>query len=513
MGAIRGGSGRRSVLEFEGELRLLEMIASGVALDDVLCALRRFVEARWGEACRCRVLLASQLALHAGRLETRAGRSCASVHSTCGELLGSVVVSHHTTPQPVSRQRDLLRKIVHIARIAIERARSDAALRRSEWFLAEAQRLSSTGSFSWRIPGDEIYWSDQLYRLFDFEPGGVVTLERICDRTHPDDRDMMAKMMDKARKDGDDLEFGHRIVMADKTVRHLHLVARGLRDGRGGVEFLGAVQDVTQRRTSEEALGRARAELAHVARVASLGALTASISHEVNQPLCGVVTNAGLSLRLLDRDPADVSGARDAIRRALDDGARATQVILRLRALFRRRDVELEPVDLNDAASEVVSLSQLELQRKRVTVEMLFAGCLPMVTGDRIQLQQVIPNLLMNAADSMASIEDRPRVVRIETGVADDAQVELRVRDSGPGLDPEVRSRMFEAFYSTKAGGMGIGLFISRSIVEGHRGRLHVAANQGPGVTFSFRLPQASVGRFVGRVQRRQDSSHNFAAA
>jgi len=282
-------------------------------------------------------------------------------------------------------------------------------LRRSEAFLAEAQRLSATGSFSWRVATDEITGSAQLYRIFEFDQGLPVTLELIASRVYVDDRPLLKSMIDWARSSGGDFEHEHRLLMRDHSVKYVQMVAHGARDQDGRLEYIGAVQDVTPRRLWEEALAKVRSELAHMARVTSLGVLTASIAHEVNQPLSGIITNASTCLRMLATDPPNLDGARETARRAIRDGNRASEVITRLRALFGKRDTTTESVDLNDCAREVIALSLSELQKCRVILRPELADGLPPVTGDRVQLQQVILNLLRNASDAMSGVDDRPR--------------------------------------------------------------------------------------------------------
>ena len=241
---------------------------------------------------------------------------------------------------------------------------------------------------------------------------------------------------------------------------------------------------------AEEALNRARSDLAHVARVTTLSALTASIAHEVNQPLSGIITNASTCLRMLDADPPNVDGARETARRTIRDGNRASDVIARLRALFSKREFTLESLDLNEATREVIALSLSELQRNRVVLQSELADDLPHVTGDRIQLQQVILNLLRNASDAMADVHDRPRQLLIKTEREDGDRVRVTVRDAGVGVDPQSMDKLFDAFYTTKSDGMGIGLSVSRSIIERHHGRLWAEPNDGPGATFSFSIPR-----------------------
>jgi PAS domain S-box-containing protein len=370
-----------------------------------------------------------------------------------------------------------------------ERKESEKELRRSQAFLAEAQRLSATGSFSWRVATDEIMWSEQLYRIFEFDQQLPVTFELIRSRIHPEDIPKWSGVVDSARESGGDLEHEYRLLMTDGSVKYVYLVAHGTRDKDGRMEYIGAVQDVTERRLSEEVLGKVRSELTHVTRVTSLGALTASIAHEVNQPLSGIITNASTCLRMLAADPPNVDGARETARRTIRDGHRASDIISRLRALFSKKSATTELIDLSEAAREVIALSMSELQRNRVIVRSELADGVPPVMGDRVQLQQVVLNLLINALDAMKGVDDRPRQVAIRTELDEGDRVRLSVQDTGLGLDPQSVGRLFEAFYTTKSGGMGIGLSVSRSIIESHHGRLWAAPNDGPGATFSFSLP------------------------
>ena len=217
--------------------------------------------------------------------------------------------------------------------------------------------------------------------------------------------------------------------------------------------------------------------------------MTASIAHEVNQPLSGIITNASTCLRMLDATPPDLDGARETARRTIRDGNRAAEVIARLRALFSKKESTLEPLDLNEAAREVIALSLSELQRNRVIVQSELADDLPAIVGDRVQLQQVLLNLLRNASDAMVGVDDRQRHVLIRTEREDPDRVRVTVRDAGAGVDRQSMDKLFDAFYTTKSGGMGIGLSVSRSIVERHHGRLWAEPNDGPGATFSFSIP------------------------
>ena len=435
-------------------------------------------ETRWEAYAWCPLALAHGL------------RACWStpITSTIGRVIGTFAIYFTEPRTPTQLHQDLIEQFTHIAGIAMERAQREAALRRSEAFLSEAQHLSSSGSFSWRVATDEITWSEELYRIFELDPAVSLTLELIGARVHPEDSHWFHEMIDRARS-GSDFELDHRLLLPDGSVKYLHVVAHGSRDQDGRQEYIGAVQDVTERRLAEAALGKLQSQLAHVARVTSLGALTASIAHEVNQPLSGIITNASTCLRMLAADPPNVDGARETARRTVRDGNRASDVITRLRALFGKQGVTAEPVDLNEATREVIALLRSELQRGRVILRAELSDGLPPVEGDRVQLQQVILNLLLNASDAMSGVDDRQRAVVVRTERDGGCRVRLSVQDVGMGFEAGGAERLFEAFYTTKSDGMGIGLSVSRSIIESHHGRLWAVPNDGPGATFTFSIP------------------------
>ncbi|HTT18883.1 MAG TPA: PAS domain-containing protein [Candidatus Sulfotelmatobacter sp.] len=369
-----------------------------------------------------------------------------------------------------------------------DRKRAEAQVEQAYLRLAEAQRLSKTGSFITDLLVDEHDWSEEAFRIFEFDPATKVNVQMIRDAIHPEDLPTFDAVIARGMT-GTDVDFVFRIVTSGGTMKHLRGMARVMAQTGGRPLFIGAFQDVTESKLSEEALDRARSELAHVARITTLNALTASIAHEVNQPLAGIITNASTCRRMLDGDPPNLDGARETARRIIRDGNRASDVITRLRALFSKKEFTLEPLDLNEATQEVIALSLSDLQRNRVILRLELADDLPFVTGDRIQLQQVILNLLRNASDSMAAVEDRPRELRIRTEKDEGDRVCLGVRDAGVGFTPEAADKMFETFYTTKSDGMGIGLSVSRSIIERHNGRLWAEPNAGPGATFSFSIP------------------------
>jgi PAS domain S-box-containing protein len=253
-------------------------------------------------------------------------------------------------------------------------------------------------------------------------------------------------------------------------------------------------EDVTERKRAEEALAQVRSELAHVSRVTTLGAMTASIAHEVNQPLSGILTNASTCTRMLAHDPPNIEGARETVRRLIRDGNRMAEVISRLRALFSKKDAAIESMNLNEAVLEVIALCIVDLQKNRVVLRPELPDDLPLVKGDRVQLQQVILNLLRNGSDAMSTVEDRPRQLVITTERDEGDRVRLTVQDAGVGFDPQVVNRLFDPFYTTKGEGMGIGLSVSRYIIESHHGRMWATLNDGPGAAFSFSIPRAPEG-------------------
>jgi C4-dicarboxylate-specific signal transduction histidine kinase len=377
-----------------------------------------------------------------------------------------------------------------VAQRTKELAAANEELKRSEAFLAEAQRLSSTGSFSWRVATDEITWSEQLYRIFEFDQGKPVTLERIGRRVHPDDIPLLGDMIDRARAGGGDFEYEHRLRMPDGSVKHVHLIAHATRDKDGRLEYIGAAQDVTRRRLSEAALAKARSELAHVARITSLGVLTASIAHEVNQPLAAIVTNGETGLRWLNRPEPNVGKARELTERVVADARRASEIIDRIRAMAAGRAPQQSLLSLDDIVEEALVFLRHEFQSKRTSVSLDLAPALPQVVGDRTQLQQVVVNLAINAVQAMAQSCSARRSIRVRTMPSDPASVCCLIEDSGPGIDPAHLPHLFDTFFTTKDAGMGMGLPISRSIIEAHGGRIRADNDSAlGGARFRFELP------------------------
>jgi PAS domain S-box-containing protein len=396
----------------------------------------------------------------------------------------------------------------------IVRRRVERTLRRSEAYLAEGEHLSHTGSFGWDVSSGKIYWSQEAFRIFEYDPPTEPTLELVLHRIHPEDRTKVEKLIDRVSEERKDFDFEHRLLMPDGSVKYLRVVGRPSNDASGNLEFVGAVTDITERKSAEEelhqnevSLREAQAQLAHVSRVTTMGELAGSIAHEVNQPLAGVLTNAHASLRWLAVDSPNLAEARDGIHRIIRDGERASAVVMRMRALFKKAPAAKGPVDINEIIQEVLTLAQTELQREGVSLRTQFADNLPIVIGDKIQLQQVILNLVINGIEAMSRVDEGSRELCVVSrnptqGGPDQKTIEenasrnpesslllVEVRDSGPGLNATEMEHVFQTFYTTKPQGMGMGLAISRSIIEAHHGRLWATANTPRGAVFRFALP------------------------
>jgi PAS domain S-box-containing protein len=368
-----------------------------------------------------------------------------------------------------------------------ERRRTEDALRQSEAYLAEAQRLSRTGSFGWRVATGELNWSEETFRIFGYDRNTKPSLDLVVQRTHPDERAAFEQFLAHLAREPADWDQERRLLMPDGSVKHVHAVARAVRDARGNLEYVGAIMDVTASRRAEEQLNLAREELAHVTRVTTVGELTAAIAHEINQPLTGLVTSGHACLRWLAAEPPNLDAASRAVERMINDGTRAADVISRIRAMVRKSPTRRDALDINDTVMEVITLIRREVQRHDIALLTELAEDLPQVPGDRIQLQQVVLNLIVNAMDALKGV--RHRELAIVSAKEGPNGVRVTVRDSGTGLDPKSVDHLFDAFYTTKPEGMGMGLAISRTIIEAHGGELWASPNQPKGAIFAFRLP------------------------
>ncbi len=380
-----------------------------------------------------------------------------------------------------------------------DRRRAEQALQRSESYLAEAQRLSHTGSWGWNVATREItHWSQEIYQLYGFDPeAGIPPFEAHLQRIHPEDRARLAEAFERAIGDGAELELVFRIVLPDGATKYIRKIGHPVYAAVGDiVEFVGTDMDITERKRAEaevrEGERRYRAvemELAHANRVATMGQLSASIAHEVNQPIAAAITNAHSALRWLGARPPDLEEVRQALGRIVRDGNRAGDVIGRIRDLIRKAPPRKDGLEINEAILEVIALTRGEVVKNGVSVQTQLAEGLPLIQGDRVQLQQVILNLIVNAVEAMSGVGEGSRELLISTGKAKSDGVLVAVRDSGPGLAPASLERLFGAFYTTKPGGLGMGLSICRSIIEAHGGRLWATANVPQGAVFQFTVP------------------------
>jgi PAS domain S-box-containing protein len=375
-----------------------------------------------------------------------------------------------------------------------ERKHAELKLRESEGYLAEAQRLSHTGSWAWVPATDEIrYWSEECYRVLGFDPqAGQPRQEAFFQHIHPDDRARFSEGLERARLEKAEFELDYRIVRPDGESRDIHVVGHPVLSPSGDlVEFVGTVIDITQRKQAEEErerLHQALEDLAHINRVTMMGELTASLAHEVNQPIAAAVTDAKTCIRWLTRDHPDLEEAREAASRTVKDATRAGEIVNRIRLIFKKGTSQWEPVDVNETIREMVLLLSNEAARYSVSIRTELAENLPKVMGDRVQLQQVMMNLMINGIEAMKEV-DATRRLTIKSQRAEDGQLMVSVSDSGVGLPVQKAGQIFDPFFTTKLDGTGMGLRISRSIVESHGGRLWADKPSPRGASFYFTLP------------------------
>jgi PAS domain S-box-containing protein len=381
-----------------------------------------------------------------------------------------------------------------------EREKAEAAVRElANGLEARIRRLVDAniiGIFIWNLDGTIVEANEAFLTMMEYNRGDLVSGGmRWTDLTPPEWRDRDEQALADLKAQGRAHPYQKEFIRKDGS--RVPVVVGGALFKEGGNEGVAFVLDLREQKRADEVrerLRQAQAELAHMTRAMTMGQVAASIAHEVNQPLSGIITNASTCLRMLAADPPNVDGALETTRRTIRDGNRASEVITRLRALYSKKETSLESIDLNEATREVIALSLSELQRNRVILRQELADNLPLVIGDRVQLQQVILNLVLNASDAMSGVDDRPRQLVIRTGRDEGDGVRVTMKDAGVGFDPQAVDRLFEAFYTTKNDGMAMGLSVSRSIIESHHGRLWAEPNDGPGATFSFSIPRGSNG-------------------
>ncbi len=390
-----------------------------------------------------------------------------------------------------------------------ERKHAEEALRRSESYLAQAQKLSHTGSWAWRVESRDslhtggsttegvrgmfAHLSEEWYRIYGFDPAdGIPTWEERVQRLHPEDRARWKSTVDRALAEKSDYDVELRIILPGGVVRYIHTVGHPVLDASGGVgEFVGITMDVTERRRADqerETLRQAQADLARISRVSTMGELTASLAHEIKQPISAAVTDAETCLLWLDRDHPDLAEARETALRIIKDVTRASEIINRIGLLFKKGSQQRELIDLNEVIQEMVALLHSEAARYSISMQCDLANDLSRALGDRVQLQQVLMNLMLNGLEAMKDMQTAGELT-IKSRQDDNRQLLISVGDTGVGLQPGQAEQIFDAFFTTKPQGTGMGLAISRSIVESHGGRLWVTPNPGRGTTFQFSLP------------------------
>ncbi len=416
------------------------------------------------------------------------------VSGTLGEEVAIEAVKIGATDYVVksrlSRLVPSVQRALREARERAERKKAEQALRRSEMYLAEAQRLSHTGSFGWDPVSGEIYWSDETYRIFECEPTIKPTVQLALDRTHPDDRMRLRQIIDRASIERTEFTAEHRLLMADGSVKYVRAVAHpSTGEDPESFVFVGAITDITERKRAEEERERLRqleADLAHMNRVSMMGELAAALAHEIKQPIAAAVINAKTCTQWLRRDAPDLTEASKAASAMVAAVTRAGGIIDRVSSLYRRGTPARELVNLNEIVREMSVLLGDTANRNAVSIRTELDPGLPTTTADRVQLQQVLMNLMLNGIEAM---QDTGGELTVASKRTEDGQLLISVSDTGIGLSIDEAERIFEAFFTTKPQGTGMGLSISRRIIASHGGHLLASPNIGRGSTFQFTLP------------------------
>jgi PAS domain S-box-containing protein len=396
--------------------------------------------------------------------------ACQPVKSPSGEFWGLRVSNRDITP----------------------RKQAEEALRRSEQSLAEAQRIAHLGNWDWNIATNELRWSDEVYRIFGLQPREFgATYEAFLASVHPDDRDAVKKAVDESFADPlTPYSIEHRVIRLDGSERIVHERGEATFDETGKpIRMIGTVHDITELKRAEIESYRARRELLRMERVSRMGELTASLAHELNQPLTAILSNARAALRFLQSDRLDLGELREILQDIANDDKRASDIIRGVRSMLKQEEVEQDTISINDIVRDMISLFHSEAIIRNIEVEMDLADPLPLVHVDRVQIQQVILNLIMNASEIMSHSEPGGRKIILKTCPIDHDMVQVAVRDFGPGIEEKDLDHIFNPFFTTKRSGLGMGLSISRSIIEAHGGRIWVENNPDKGVTFYFEIP------------------------
>jgi PAS domain S-box-containing protein len=391
-----------------------------------------------------------------------------------------------------------VRGFATIVRDITERKRVEEKLRRSETYLAEGQRISHTGSWAVKVPSGEVFWSAEMFRIYGLDPETTMISQQIAFQLiHPEDRAFVAEAIAGAIGEKTDYDVEHRAILPDGSLRYVHALGHPVSNEAGNiVEYVGTLADITERNRAEEALEKLQAQLAHVGRVTTMGELGAAIAHELNQPLGAIVNNANVALRLAAA--ATTTAPAELLEVLVDivkDVNRASAIVARIRALMKQLPPAAEPLQLDDLVQDVLALAERAIAEQRIAVRIEISHDLPPASGDRVQLEQVLLNLMMNSIEAMSGVVTSRRILTIRAHPAalnGRPAIQITVDDLGCGFSAEQAGRLFESFYTTKPNGLGMGLSICRSIVEAHGGHLWAQANEDSGATFVFSLPVES---------------------
>ncbi|MGE5414998.1 MAG: sensor histidine kinase [Syntrophomonadaceae bacterium] len=383
---------------------------------------------------------------------------------------------------------ELTSDVLRAARLARDLRASQVALVESDRRLALGAEAAGLGFWSWEVSRDEIWMSRTGRALRGFAPEEGLDLERFLSTVHPDDRGAVGSTLERAARHADAFEIEYRVVRPEGGLRWIVLRGAGERDPAGGGRVRGVSIDATARKSAETEAQRRQAELEHLSRVTVLGELAGSLAHEVNQPLTAIVSNAQAAQRFLARDGDDAGEVKEILTDIVQEGKHASDVIQRLRSLMRRDEVVFAPLVVGEVIEDVLRLCRIELASRGVAVESEVPAGLPPVRGDRVQIEQVLLNLVTNGCDAMGESDPSRRLLRLRAEIADGA-VRVSVADRGSGIPPDVLERLFEPFVTTKERGIGLGLAVCRTIVDSHEGRLWAVNNEEGGATFHFTLP------------------------
>ena len=427
-------------------------------------------------------------------LDARADLPFIFVSGSLGEEVAIEAVKIGATDYVVkarlSRLLPSVRRALREAGERAERRRAQDAFRRSEAYLAEAQRLSHTGSFGWDPVSGDIHWSDETYRIFDYAPTTQPTVQMVLDRTHPDDRMRLRQAIARAAIERKEFTVEHRLLLEDGSVKHVRAVAHpSTAENPERFIFVGAVMDVTERNRAEqerERLSQLEAVLAYMNRVSMMGEMAASLAHEIKQPIGAASINAQACTKWLSLAAPDMTEASKAASAVVAAVTRAGGIIDRVSSLYRRGTPKRELVDLNEIAREMSVLLGETANRNAVSIRTELDPELPTTAADRVQLQQVLMNLMLNGIEAMQEARGELTVASKRT---EDGRLLISVSDTGIGLSIDQAERIFEVFFTTKPRGTGMGLSISRRIIASHGGHLWASPNPGGGATFQFTLP------------------------